>query len=184
MFTELMDPAAARLQDLRDQQAEFAIAQYGYGGAGRDPHLIEDFAGGRHRLRERRDVRFHGIGHDAEIVFGKNEEFAERAGLVDDAENCALRAVAFESASAPGAAAAGEVDFPHDAASDEGVGIRFDDFPHEFMARRAGEAVISALELEVGIADSAGQKTDQRKAFGPGRARDFPHLHPARFDVN
>ncbi len=44
-----------------------------------------------------------------------------------------------------------------------------DDFGDEFVAGSAGEAVVAALEFEIGVADAGGEQAQQGEAFGPRR---------------
>ncbi len=117
------------------------------------------------------------LGEQVEVAFGESEEFGEGAGMIHDAEHGARGAVAGEAAAAPLAVGAGEIDFAGDAAADEGASVRFDDFGDEFVAGGAGEAVVAALKLEIGIADAGGEQAKQGEALGPGR-----HGHLAQGD--
>ena len=90
-----------RVQHLRDQQAELAIAQHRDALVRRDPHLVENLAGGGQRFEENRALAGQTVGQQVQIALGQDEEFGERAGLVHDAEHGAIRAVAAKSAAAP-----------------------------------------------------------------------------------
>ncbi len=72
-----------------------------------------------------------------------------------------------QAALAPGAVRAGEVDFAHHAPADQSARIGLHHLAHELMAGRARKAVIAALQLQIGIADAAGQQADQRETSGP-----------------
>jgi hypothetical protein len=61
--------------------------------------------------------------------------------------------------------------------------IRLDHFAHEFMAGRAGEAVVAALEFQVGIADAAAEQADQGETRGPVRARLVAYFDASVFQV-
>jgi hypothetical protein len=118
-----------------------------------------------------------------QIAFRQSQVLAKRAGMVDDAENGAMRAMAAEAAAAPVARAAGQVDLAGDAAADPRGRIRLDHFAHELMAGRAGEAVVTALEFEIGIADAAAKQADQGEARGPAGARLIAYFDASVFQV-
>jgi len=109
--------------------------------------------------------------------------------MFDDAENRAGGAVASQATRAPWAMAAGEIDFAGDAAANPlGLaGARFVNGHHlsdEFVAGRAGESVVAALQLEVGRADAGGQQADAREAFGDARKRGAAQFHAAGFEMD
>jgi hypothetical protein len=89
-----------------------------------------------------------------------------------------------ETAPAPFALIAGEVDFADRAPAHQGRRVRFDYFAHEFMTRRAGKAVIPALKFEVGIADAATKQANQCEAGGPAGQRLVPYFYPPVFQVH
>ena len=101
-----------------------------------------------------------------------------------DAEDGAGGAVAAEPAAAPVAVAAGEVDFAGDAAADDGAAIGLDDLADELVAGDAAEAVVAALELEVGVADATQQEANARVAFGAAWERDFAKRDAAVFEMD
>jgi hypothetical protein len=55
--------------------------------------------------------------------------------------------VSAQLAKAPRATAAGQVDLPHDALSQEAAIIALDDFAHELVPWNALKAVVTALKL-------------------------------------
>jgi threonine synthase len=77
-----------------------------------------------------------------------------------------------------------QIDFAHDPFPNPrfvgGVG----DFTHEFVAGRAGKAVVSALKFKVGGTDSGGQQPNPGKAFGYTRQSLLTDLHAAGFEMN
>jgi hypothetical protein len=103
--------------------------------------------------------------------------------MVDDAEDGSPRAMAAEAAPAPVARAAGQVDLADDAAADPRGRIRLNHFANEFMAGRAGEAIVTALEFEIGIADAAAEQADQGEAREPVRARLIAYFYASVFEV-
>ena len=109
------------------------------------------------------------VGEHVEIAFGQGEEFGEGAGVVDDAQHGAVGAMASEAFAAPFAVRAGEVDFAGDAFAGERGGIGFDHFGDELVAGSSGEAVVAALQFEIGIADAAGEEAEESEALGAGR---------------
>ena len=181
VMAELVHPVAVRIQHQRDQQSELAIAQNGDCGGAGQRHLIQDFAGGRQRLDEDGALGGERIGQRVQVAFGQGQELAKRPGMVDDAEHGALRAMTAQAAPAPVARAAGQVDFADDAPADPLGRIGFDHFAHELVPGRAGEAVIAALQFEVGIADAAAEQADEREARGPVGSRLVRALRRARF---
>jgi hypothetical protein len=169
VFAELRDGCTVKVENLGDEDPEFAITQDGNRCAFGDPYLVQDFAGRGDGFGKDGMMGWHGGGDTVEIDVGQCEEFGESARMADDAKNRAIRTVTSEIPGTPFAAPAGEVDFTNDALSDEGTIVRFDDLTHEFMARTTAEAIIAVLQLEVGVADAGGQEADERESFGPAR---------------
>ena len=109
------------------------------------------------------------VGQHVEVALGQGEEFGERAGMLDDAQHGAVGAMASQTLAAPLALRAGQIDLAHDALADQAGRIGLHHLGDEFVAGRAGEAVVAALKLEIGIADAGGQQAQQRKALGARR---------------
>jgi hypothetical protein len=106
-----------------------------------------------------------------QIALGQSQEFAERTGLLDDSKHGARRAMASQPAGAPLAFAARQIDLANHALADPSPVVRVDDFADKLVARRTAKAVITALQLEVGVANSTEEQADQResrRAPGPG----------------
>ena len=147
--------------------------KHGNGRTRRDVNLVEDLAGSGERLNENgvlgRDVFWNGM----QIPFGKRQEFAECARLFHDAEHGAVGAVAAKPARTPLARAACEVDLTGNALSDQIAIVRLDNLAHEFMTGRATKAVISALQFEIGIADSAIEQADHCVSLGAAGLGSF-----------
>src|SRR3954465_14685986 len=103
-----------------------------------------------------------------QIADRKRQELAKRTGMFDDPEHGTGRAVAPKTAGAPFAVTASKVDFAGYPASDPLCafvpGDR-DHFANEFVTRRTGEAVISALEFQIRRTNPGGKQTDTGKAF-------------------
>ena len=140
MPTELVHLEAVGVQNLGDQQAQLAVAQDRYLRRAGNMDLIEDFAGGGQRLDEDRDLGGDRIGDHVQIAFGQREKFLECAGMFDDSENRAMRAMA----------AAGLACTNRNAPQDRLIspttrrpirsrGVGLDDLAHEFVAGDAGE---------------------------------------------
>ncbi len=89
---------------------------------------------------------------------GQRQEFAERSRVFDDAEDGARRAVAAKAARAPDAVSTSEIDFAGHAAPDPlcAVAGYCYHFAYELMSGRAGEAVVAALQFEIGGTNSRG----------------------------
>ena len=119
-----------------------------------------------------------------QIRFGQRQEFAKSAGVLHNAEHRAARAVAAETARAPLAVAAGEIDLAHHALAEERGRVRLHHFAHKLVSGHAAEAVVAALEFEVGVADACQQKTDQREPFGAFRTRRGANGHDAVVEVH
>jgi hypothetical protein len=103
--------------------------------------------------------------------------------MADDAEDGAPRAMAAEAAPAPLASAAGQVDFADDATANPRGRIRLDHFPDELVSGRAREAVVTALQFQVGIADAAAQQADEGESLGPVGARLVANFYAPVFYV-
>ncbi len=115
----------------------------------------------------------------------QREEFAEGSRVFDDAENAARRAMASEAASAPFAMTAGEIDFAgHALPHPLWFGWTVYDLTDEFVTRRAREAVVSTLQLEVGGADAGGQQANAGEAFGDAGQRLAAHFDAAGCKMN
>jgi len=184
MTPELVHAAAAGLQSLGDQEAEFAIAEDGDLAAFWDRDLIEDFAGCAEGFGKHRGFGWDEIRNYVEIAFGQREEFAEGAGVLYDAENSAVGAMASESALAPGAVGTRQVDFAYDSFASECWRVAFDNFADKFMAWGAQEAVVSALEFEIGVADASYQEADEGEGLGPFRGSYLLDRYAARVEVD
>ena len=139
--------------------------------------LVQDLARRRQRLDE--DSALHGqiVGQRVQVAFRQSQKFAERAGMIHDAEDATLRAMPAEPAAAPLASAARQVDLAHHAAADPRGRIRLHHFTHEFMSWSAGKTVVPALQFQIGIADAAAEQPDQCEAGGTAGLRFFPHFH-------
>src|ERR1051326_1884088 len=92
--------------------------------------------------------------------------------------------MASEPATAPVAIRACQIDLAGHPLADPLAVIALDDFRHEFVAGRAGEAVIAAAELEIGIADAAYKQPQQRVAFRARGAGHVAHGNRAVFQMN
>ena len=64
------------------------------------------------------------------------------------------------------------------------VRIGLHNFADELMAGRAGEAVVAALQLQIGIADAREQQTNQSEAFGTLGARRMANFDNARVEMD
>ena len=184
MPSEQVNLSAGGLQNLGDQKAEFSIAEYGHRLMFGDADLIENFAGGGDRLDENGVFGGDGIGNTVQVRDRQGEEFAKCAGMLHDPEHGPMRAVAAQVALAPLAIAAGQIDFTGDPLSDPIAVFAIGHFADEFVAGSAAEAVVAALQFEIGGADSGGQHSDSREARAKLRQRPAPDFHPARFEMN
>src|SRR4051812_41246719 len=104
--------------------------------------------------------------------------------MFHDAEHLSGRAVAAEAALAPIAMSAGEVDLTDDSLPNPRLVCGLCDFADKFVARRAEEPVVSALEFQVGGTDSRGEQADSRKTFRHSRQRNLAEPHASRFQMN
>jgi len=118
-----------------------------------------------------------------QVAFRQRQIFAKCARMVDDTQHRAPGAMAAEAAPAPVAPAAGQIDLSDHAAANPRGRIRFDHLADEFVAGRAGEAVVSALELEIGIADAAAEQANEGEACGPVGARLVAQFDASVFKV-
>jgi hypothetical protein len=119
-----------------------------------------------------------------EITFWQGQIIAERAGMADNPQNGPVGAMTPQAAIAPGTFAAGKINFTHDALAGQLWCIGRDYFADKLMAGNAGEAVVSALQFKIGIANSGYEKADECEAFRPFRQKGRPGLHPAGFQMN
>jgi len=93
---------------------------------------------------------------------------AKAPGVLDDSQHGAVGASGVPSPGAPFAMRAGEVDLAGHAPAAERGRVRLHHLGDELVAGRSGEPVVAALQLEIGIADAAGQQAQQCE---PLRAR-------------
>jgi hypothetical protein len=78
---------------------------------------------------------------------------------------------------------AGEIDFAHDPLSDPRFVFCLGNLPHEFVAGSSGKPVVSALELEIGGADSGGEQPDACESMWDPRQRLLANFHASGFEV-
>ncbi len=102
-----------------------------------------------------------------QVAFGQREEFLERSGMAYDAEHGAVGTVAAQTLAAPLAVRASEIDFAHHAFGQQRAVVRCGHFGHKFVPGRAGEAIVAALQFQIGIANAGHQQAQQRVARGP-----------------
>src|SRR4029077_17827972 len=113
VMPKLMYAITIGIEDLRDQQPEFAIAQHRDLRAARNVHLIQNLARRRQRLDEHSAFGRDGIRKNMQIALRQGEKFAKRPRVLDDAEDSTLRAVAAEALAAPGTRSTAKVDLAH-----------------------------------------------------------------------
>src|SRR5438067_1012022 len=89
-----------------------------------------------------------------------------------------------ETAAAPIAGLAGEVDLAGYAFADQSSRIGLHHFCYELMSGSSGETVVAALKLEVGGADAAYYQTEQGMAFGATRNGHVADGNLAIFQVD
>lgn len=123
-----------------------------------------------------------------QIVERQREEFAERSGMVDDAEHAARGAMAAEAARAPCAFAACQIDLTGDAAADPTgiftIVIDGDHFAYELVSGSAGKTVVAALKFEIGGANAGGEQANAGKARGDAGERLAAYFDAAGFKVD
>ena len=163
----LVDLRAVGLQNLAGQQSEFPVTQHCHRRAWRNVHLIQYLAGRGQWFDENRFLGWNLARHSTQISLGQSQEFAERAGLLDDPEHGACGTMTPQSAGAPRAFSAGQIDFAHHAFADQMPVVCLHHFTHKLVARRSAKAVISALQFEIGVANSAVEQADQSESFSP-----------------
>ena len=96
--------------------------------------------------------------------------------MADNSQHGAGWAVPAESTRAPGAGAAGEVDFAHHALPDQVARIGLHHFAHEFVAWRPGKSVIAPLQFQISVADAGNQQADYGVTLGALRTRHFADI--------
>src|ERR1700737_1552202 len=84
----------------------------------------------------------------------------------------------------PLAFSAGQIDFAYHALADPFLVVGRYHFAYELMTRNTLEIVVAALELEVGVADSAIQQPNQRESFRTPRTRIVAQRHRATVQTN
>src|SRR5258706_10089477 len=119
-----------------------------------------------------------------QVAHGQCKEFAKGAGVFHDPEYGPARAVAAQTALAPVARAAGEVDLTGDASANPGGIVGLGDFADEFVPGSAGEAVVAELEFEIGGADPGGEQADSGEALRSSREWPAANFHAACFKMD
>jgi hypothetical protein len=119
-----------------------------------------------------------------EITLRQGEEFPKSTGMPNDSEHCPVRTVTSESAAAPVARIAREINLADDALSDEMRCICFDNLSDELMSGCSAKTVVAPLQFDVGVADAADQQPDGCKSFGSPRLCGFANRNAAIFEMN
>jgi len=101
--------------------------------------------------------------------------------MLHDSKDGAVGAVAPQIPVTPLTRAAIQIDLTHDAAADQISAVGFDHFADKLVSGDAGEAVISALQLQVGIADPGAEHAQERKTRGTRRKGRLAHFDAAVF---
>ena len=165
MTAVVVNPDTVGAQSLRDQESKFAVSQYGGSRVAGDFHLIENFAGSRERLDEDGLLAGDVLRDPVKVFERQREDLAKRSRMLDDPEHSPARAVTAETATAPIAFAASEVDLPNNALADPMAGIGVHHFADELMTGSTAEPVITTLEFEIGVADAAVDQSNGGKSF-------------------
>lgn len=184
MAAELVHVVSIGVQNLSDQQPELAIAQNGDRRTARQVCLIQDLASRRQRFDEDSLLNRQAFRNDVQIAFGKREKFPKCSWMLYDAQHGPLRAVASQAAPAPAALAAAQVDFADHPAAHQVRIACFNHLADKLMSRRSGEPVVPALQLQIGIADTAAQQAYHREAFWPAGTRYAADVDTTLFQMN
>ena len=104
--------------------------------------------------------------------------------MLHDPEHLPLRAMTAESSHTPFTCSACQVYLADDAFTNPVSIIGGHDFADEFVAGRPAKAVITPLQFEIGVADSAIEKPDLGEALGPARARLVTQVDCAIVETN
>ena len=104
--------------------------------------------------------------------------------MLHDPQHRTVRAVAPQSPPAPLAAPASQVDLADDAAAHERARVRLHHLADELVSRRSAEAVVAALQFEIGVADARAQQPDQRVSRLPARLGPVPDFDETVLQVD
>src|SRR5690242_13385928 len=99
-----------RIQNLRDEQPELAIAEDRHLGTWRDFDLVENLAGSGKRFDENRALRRDRCGNFTQVDFRQRQKFSESARMFHNAEDSAFGTMAAQPTTTPIAALTGEID--------------------------------------------------------------------------
>ena len=166
--------APAVAEDGRREAPELAGPEDGGARPGRDARPGRGSRRPPRAARRRRPLRRRrSPAPRRRFASGRVSHSACAPGVAADAEDRALRAVPSEAFRAPRTAAAREVDLADDALPEERRGRGSLDDADELVAGDAREAVVAALQLEVGVADPREEDADEGEA--PPR-RGPPHV--------
>src|SRR5215470_14651140 len=103
--------------------------------------------------------------------------------MPDNPEDPAVRTMTTEPSTTPIALTASKVNFTNNPPGQQIWIISVDDFPDEFMPRRARKAVVATLELKICVADPTDQQPDQSEAGRSGWASDTTYMYTPIFKV-
>src|SRR5438874_477621 len=137
-----MNLGSVRVQDLRDQKPQFAVAEHRHTLTFGSLDLIENLARGGDGFNEHRMLGRDRAGYLAKIAQWERQIFGERSRVFDDAEYTALRTMAAEASRAPVAIPAGQVDLSSNPLAHPFAIIGFHYFADKFVSRCTGESVV------------------------------------------
>ena len=104
--------------------------------------------------------------------------------MSDDPENLASWTVAAQTAPAPIATSASEIDFADYAASDQTCIAGSNHYTNEFVSRRPREFVIASQEFQIRVADASAEEANHCVAFRTTRFCDVSYGCSPSFKVN
>ncbi len=180
----LMNLRAVRLQNLSNQQTELSIAQHSHWSATWDFNLIQNLASGGERFNKNGMLRRDRARYTMQVALWQGQQFAKCAGMLHDSENRSSRTMAAKPFCAPAANAARQVDFAHNTFANQIRRAGSDHFTDKLVPGCALKIVVAALQLQVGVADSALEQPDQCESFRAARTRLLPNAHHSFFETN
>jgi len=104
--------------------------------------------------------------------------------MFHNAEHTSRGTVPTEAFPAPIAFAASEIDFSNDPARQKLRIIGSDHFTHKFMSGSTSKAVVTALELEIGVANAPRQQSNEGKSLWPLRTPRVLNLDTPIFEMD
>src|SRR5215475_7872029 len=119
-----------------------------------------------------------------QIRLRQRQEFSEGTRIRDNPHHGSRGTVPRKPSAAPFALSTSKVNLSDNAPPQQVWIVGTNDFTYEFVARRPAKSIVAAPELEVGVANTSQQQSNERESFRALRPTDIAHLHTAILEMN